>query len=240
MNGILDALHHDGDSAVHRLPPAAKVAGTVLFVFAVVATPRGAFAAFAVHAAVVVLAARAARLPARWVLGRMRVELPFVAFAVLLPVLGGDDGWWAAWNILAKATLGVAAAVVLAGSTPVAELLAGLDRLRLPRALTAIAGFMVRYLDVIAGEAGRMRVARLSRGDDPRWLWQSRAIASSAGTLFVRAYERGERVHLAMLSRGFTGTMPPMHHHEVPAHASMLALLPAAVAATVAIVAHVT
>ena len=53
-----------------------------------------------------------------------------------------------------------------------------------------------------------MGVARQSRGYDPRWLWQARAVASSAGTLFVRSFERGERVHLAMVSRGYAGAMP--------------------------------
>ena len=51
-------------------------------------------------------------------------------------------------------------------------------------------------------------MARESRGHDPRWIWQARAVASSAGALFIRSYERGERVHLAMLSRGFAGSMP--------------------------------
>jgi cobalt/nickel transport system permease protein len=76
--------------------------------------------------------------------------------------------------------------------------------------ITAIAGFMVRYLGIVAGEGRRMHVARQSRGYDPRWLWQARGIAASAGTLFVRSYERGERVYLAMLSRGYDGTMPAL------------------------------
>jgi cobalt/nickel transport system permease protein len=48
-----------------------------------------------------------------------------------------------------------------------------------------------------------MRIARIARGDDPRWIWQVRALARTAGALFVRAYERGERVYIAMLARGY-------------------------------------
>jgi cobalt/nickel transport system permease protein len=118
------------------------------------------------------------------------------------------DGLWGAWNILAKGTLGVAAAVVLAATTPVPEILHGLERLRLPRVIVAITGFMVRYLDLTVEEARRMAIARRSRGHDPRWLWQARAVAGSAGTLFIRSFERGERVHLAMVSRGYDGTLP--------------------------------
>jgi cobalt/nickel transport system permease protein len=69
---------------------------------------------------------------------------------------------------------------------------------------------MVRYLDVLSGEARRMRVARLSRGYDPRFLWQVKAFAIGVGALFLRAFERGERVYLAMVSRGYTGRMPAL------------------------------
>jgi cobalt/nickel transport system permease protein len=67
---------------------------------------------------------------------------------------------------------------------------------------------MIRYLELISDELGRMRIAMTSRGYDPRWITQARPIASSAGALFIRTYERGERVHAAMVARGFTGEMP--------------------------------
>lgn len=243
-------LVHAGDSAAHRLSPQVKIAATVLFVLAVVATPREAVAAFALHGVIVGTAAIVAGLPLALLLRRLRIELPFLAFAVFLPVVGSaprvdvvglslsEPGLWAAWNIIVKGTLGVTAAIVLAATTPVPELLAGLERLRVPRVLTAIAGFMVRYLDVIAGEAARMRIARLSRGHDPRWLWQARAVGASAGSLFVRSYERGERVHLAMLSRGYDGTMPALHSHPQRSGAWRGAALVPLAAAVVMIVAR--
>jgi cobalt/nickel transport system permease protein len=217
-----DGLLLPGDTVVHRLPAQLKIAAVVVFVLAVVATPREAFWAFAAYAGVVAGVAWLARVPLGTLLRRLRVEVPFLAFAIFLPIVGSSPridvlglplsqpGIWAAWNIVAKGTLGVSASIILAATTPVSDLLRGLERLHLPRALTAIAGFMVRYLDVIVSEAGRMTVARQSRGYDPRWLWQARAIASSAGTLFVRSFERGERVHLAMVSRGYSGTMPDL------------------------------
>lgn len=209
-------------SPVHELAPEAKVAAAVGFTAAVVLTPREAVWAFAIDLAAVLAVLALARVPAGVVLRRARVELPFVAFAALLPFAGGDPrvelaglalsepGLWAAWSVLAKATLGVLAAVALVATTPVPELLAGLRRLRVPAPLVAIAGAMVRYLDVLAGEAARMDVARRSRGYRGRWLWQARAVAAGAGALFVRAYERGERVHLAMASRGFDGSAVPV------------------------------
>ena len=164
--------------------------------------------------------ASVAGLRLTYVLKRLVIELPFLAFALFLPIVGRGEqvevlglslsvsGLWAAWNIVVKGTLGVAASIVLASTTTVSELLRGLDRLRLPRVLTGIMSFMIRYGDVIADEMHRMRVARIARGHDPRWIWQVRAVASSAGALFIRSFERGERVHVAMLARGYDGVLP--------------------------------
>ena len=118
------------------------------------------------------------------------------------------DGLWAAFNIAAKAFIGASASIVLAATTPVTGLLEGFTRLRVPRVLISIVAFMIRYLDLLVGQLGRMRTAMVARAHDPRWLWQAKPIASSAGALFVRSYERGERVHQAMLARGYTGVMP--------------------------------
>ena len=74
--------------------------------------------------------------------------------------------------------------------------------------ITQIATFMLRYLDVLAAEGRRMRIAQRSRGYDPRFLWQIKGFASGVGALFLRAFERGERVYLAMVSRGYEGRIP--------------------------------
>lgn len=203
------------DSAIHRLPPECKVAATVLFVLAVVATPRAAFWAFGLDAAVLVAVALLARVPLlRWG-RRCLIEVPFLVFAVFLPFVGtapyvdvgpltlSEPGLWGAWNIAVKGTLGVAASALLTATTSVPDLLRGLERLRVPKPLVAIATFMIRYGEVLSADLARMRIARISRGDDPRWIWQVRALARTAGALFVRAYERGERVYVAMLARGY-------------------------------------
>jgi cobalt/nickel transport system permease protein len=219
--GHAHALVVEADSPLHRLAPQAKLVATFGFVLAVVAAPREAFWAYAVFAGILVALACVGHVPLRLVLRRMVVEVPFLLFAFALPFIGGDPhtdvlglslsvpGLWGMWNIVVKASLGLFATLLLTATTPLTELLHGFDRLRVPRAFTAIAGFMVRYADVVAADMRRMQVARVSRAHDPRWIWHARAVASSAGALFIRTYERGERVHLAMLSRGYDGTLPP-------------------------------
>jgi cobalt/nickel transport system permease protein len=201
-------LYHPGDSPVHRLPAQVKIVAALLTVIGVVATPREEFWAFGLYLLVVVSLWAVARVPVVHFVKRAVIEVPFVVIAVLMPVFGGTAGALAGWNILAKGTLGVLTSLTLAATTTPRDLIVGMQRLRAPAVLTTIATLMLRYLEVIAAEARRMRVARISRGHDPRFLWQVGATARGIGALFIRSYERGERVHLAMVSRGWRGALP--------------------------------
>ncbi|MEV0265040.1 cobalt ECF transporter T component CbiQ [Streptomyces sp. NPDC050617] len=218
--GHAHRLYRHGHSPVHLLPPHCKIAAGFCFVLVVVSTPRTALWAFALYALLLAAVAAAARVPPGFLLKRLLIEAPFVGFAVLMPfvaqgarvdVLGlslSESGLWGAWNVLAKGTLGVAASVLLAATTELRALLLGLQRLRLPPLLVQIASFMIRYGDVITDELRRMRVARESRGWTARGVRHWGVLGKTAGALFIRSYERGERVHLAMVSRGYAGAMP--------------------------------
>lgn len=218
--GHAHKLYRHGHSPVHSLPPHCKLAATFAFVVVVVSTPREAMWAFGLYAVLVAAAAAVARIPLGFLLRRLLIEVPFVAFAVLMPfvaegerveVLGMSlsvSGLWGAWNVLAKGTLGVAASVLLASTTELRALLLGLQRLKLPPLLVQIASFMIRYGDVVTDELRRMSIARRSRGFEARGVRHWGVLAKTAGALFIRSYERGERVYLAMVSRGYTGSMP--------------------------------
>lgn len=205
------------ESPLHRLPAHVKVVALLVFALTVVAIPRDRLWVHGVHLAVVGAALVVARVPRRLLARGLLLELPFVAFALLLPfvatgpttsVLGvtlSQPGLAAAASLLAKATLGVLAALTLAATTRAVDLLDGLRRLRLPGQLVDIMGFMVRYVEVVGDQWRRMGVARASRGFTPTSPRSWRALGASLGTLFISSYERGERVHLAMLSRGHEG-----------------------------------
>lgn len=224
--GHAHALYVHEHSPVHALPPQVKVASAFVFVFIVAVTPRDAVWAFAIYAVALLSLAVASRVRIRFMLVRLLGILPFVAFAFLIPFIASGEqveivgidvsrqGLWGAWNIIAKATIGAGTSILLAATTEVPDIISGMARLRVPAVFTSIAGFMIRYLELTAEEIARMRVAMTARGYDPRWLWQAKPIASSAGALFVRSYERGERVYEAMLSRGFTGEMPELRSRD--------------------------
>jgi cobalt/nickel transport system permease protein len=223
-------LYFHGHSPLHRVPAHVKVLALCGFVLVVVATPRAWFAAFGISLAMVVTAVLVSRVPVAFLAKRMTVEIPFVLFACLLPfvaagprteVLGlavSGAGLEAGVGLLAKGTIGVLASLLFAATTEPRDLLAGLQRLRVPQQLVQIMAFMLRYLEVVGSELRRMQVARESRGFQGGGLASWRVVARSCGALFIRSYERGERVHLAMLSRGYTGRLPDVRfsvHREV-------------------------
>ncbi|MGH3900998.1 MAG: cobalt ECF transporter T component CbiQ [Pseudonocardiaceae bacterium] len=209
------------DTPVHRLAPQCKVAATVLFVLAVAVTPAGAYWPYLWYLLLLTAVAAVAQLPPLTLLRRLVVEVPFLLFVLALPVLGAPpqltvlgvglsvSGLHAAAAITLKATFGLLTTGILAATTPLPEIITGLERLRVPKIFTAVASFMVRYIEVLLAELARMRTAAVCRGGDPRWLWQIRDVATGLGALVVRSFERGERVYLAMASRGYTGALPP-------------------------------
>ena len=216
---------------VHRAPAHLKVVALVGFMLLVVATPRRAGRPPTPATSLVLRRGHRAssQVPPTYILKRMVVEVPFVVFALLMPFIAdrarrsrcsasrsAESGLAAAAALLVKGTLGVLASLTLAATTEPRHLLAGLERLRVPHLLVQIMGFMIRYLDVVTDEMGRMRVARESRGFTARNVRHWPILARSSGALFIRSYERGERVHLAMLARGYTGTMPPVRTETQP------------------------
>jgi len=213
-------LHYHGHSRIHHASAHRKLVALVTFMLLAVATPISWWPLFVAYAVALGAVVVASQVPPLYLGKRMVVEVPFVLFALLVPFVGhgpqvevlgltvSEPGLVAAAGLLAKGTLGVLASLTLAATTEPLDVLRGLQRLRMPDQIVQIMGLMIRYLDVVTGEMGRMLTAMRSRGCDPRSPRHWPALAKALGALFIRSYERGERIHLAMLSRGYTGTLP--------------------------------
>jgi len=221
--------YKDLDSFVHRLDPRTRILTALTFVLAVAATPSTGWPAFVLYAILIAGLILLAQLPPLYVLKRSAVILPFVvmiaAFAPFLP--GGEvvgscnlwiwhmsityDGLTMLWNTAAKAWLSILGLVVLSATTPFPQLLKGLERLGVPQVMVMILSLMYRYIFVLVDETMRMQRARESRSvaaSPPfsrRWLRQIKAVGGVVGALFIRSYERGERIYWAMLARGSDG-----------------------------------
>jgi cobalt/nickel transport system permease protein len=204
----LTGIAGDPGSRVHRLDPRAKILGLLGLTVVAVSTPLERWPAFVACATALAVVAAVARVRPVDIWRRIRVVLPLVLLAgVFLPIArSGGLAIFAA--VAVKALIGTTSAALLAATTPFPAVLRGLEALRVPRLLILIAGFMYRYLFVIAAELSRMRWALLARGYRPRHPFHAAPAGRVATALFLRTYGRGERVYRAMLARGYRGTMP--------------------------------
>ncbi len=239
---LIDHLYLHEHTKVHSLPGHLKLVGALSFIFVVVATPVREYLAFLGYFIILLAIARLAKLRYRTLAKRMLIEIPFVFFAILIPFatpgekiefLGlalSPEGLWVAFGILAKSTLGVMTSIILSATTQSRELLTSFRKLRVPETLVQIASFMFRYTSVVVDELNRMKVARQSRGFEARGIKDWKILGQSIGALFVRAYERGERVHLAMLARGYEGNLVSANTDRSTNVDKCLALSPALVA----------
>jgi cobalt/nickel transport system permease protein len=211
----------DPDSPIHRLDPRAKLIGLAGLTVVAVSTPLHAWPAYVACALVLATVAALARVSPRTLWSRAKVVLPLVLFVAVFvpfvregepvdfgPIDASREGLETFATVSAKAILGTLSAVLLGATTSFPDVLHALERLKAPRLLVLIAAFMYRYLFTIVDEVQRMRAALAARGYAPRHALQVQAIGRVATALFLRTYERAERVHLAMLARGWRQSMP--------------------------------
>jgi len=209
------------DSWVHRLDARVKAIAALFFILMVVTTPPQHLLAFVIYAGLIAWTAALAQVPLAFVAGRALLVLPFSALVALgLPFLGGGEtitvlgiglsvkGLWVLAGAAMKSLLGVAALVLLVSTTPFSMLLAGMRGLGAPALFIDLLALTYRYLFVLFGEGMRLRRAAAARGYRPRWLPQAAIVGRLAGNLFIRSYERAERVYGAMRLRGYSGQMP--------------------------------
>jgi cobalt/nickel transport system permease protein len=201
-----------------------------VFIVAVSLLPIGSFLAILSAWGLVLIGATVARVgtfrPAR----RAFLAAPFLLAALPLiftrsgdplgplgPLTISGEGLAMFATIALRSWICVQAALLLAFTTPFHELVDGLRELRLPQVMVSIISFMYRYLGVLADEATRMSRARASRSADPDGrgggsiAWRARVTGAMVGSLFLRSYERGERIYAAMQARGFEGEFRHLH-----------------------------
>lgn len=237
-------MHHldvegwsQGASPLHRRDARSKLAALAAFLIAVSTTPiRGDLGRISVaylgYAALLLFAAAASHLPLAGLARRAALVLPFSATFALLTWWSGDAA--RALAIAEKSFLSGFAALLLIATTPLVQLLAALERLRVPRLLILVTQFVYRYLFVISEQAQHMRLAALSRyssGAPSGRRFQAAAAALSV--LFARSWERADGIYRAMLARGFSGRFAASVRPHF--HLADYGFLAASVAASIAV-----
>jgi cobalt/nickel transport system permease protein len=247
-----DRYHH-GHSWVHQLDPRAKVLITLAYILSCLLLPDGAWLGFTLAWAFALAVSQLAGISAAWLVKRSFIALPFALAALTVifnlpgqPVLtvelgplrltATDAGLVRFASIVLRSWLSVHMAILMVTTTPFPDVIHALRHLHVPQILVAIVSFMYRYLFVLADETMRLLRARQSRSaalpdhkPGGSLAWRARVAGNMAGQLFLRSYERSDRVYNAMLARGYRGELMTMNPHQLQAR-DLLAGLIAAVA----------
>jgi len=219
------------DSLIHRLDARIKLVLALAFILTNALIPSGAWPVYILLYALILSIEILSELGIGYVLKRSVLAFPFVLAALpLILTIPGEalfsltlgprtisityPGLERFISIAIKSWLSVQAATVLAASTPFPDLLVAMRAIGVPRLLVSIFGLMWRYLFVLVDEATRLlraRAARSGMSDEPgvksggSISWRARVAGGMAGNLFLRAFDRSDRIYMAMVSRGYDG-----------------------------------
>ena len=231
--------YHFRDSLIHKLDPRIKILVTVGFILSNALLPDGSWLAFALAWLFVLIINDASNVGLGFSLKRSFIALPFavVAFSAIFSPLGNplaewdlgfitlvptDFGLVRFFSIMIRSWISVQMAILLVATTQFPDLIHAFEHLRIPRTLTTIIAFLYRYLFVLSNEALRILRARDARsagfpgiksgGSLP---WRIKTTGSMAGQLFLRSYERSDRIYNAMISRGYAGHIRTLNPHVI-------------------------
>ncbi len=229
------------ESLLHRLDPRVKVVATVLFILSSALLPDGAWAAFGLTWIVLLALNALSNLGVDFTFRRSFIALPFalVAVSAVFTPSGQALAEWTVGSfravitdvglirfgsVLLRTWLSVQAGILLVSVTQFPDLIHAFEHLRVPGVLTTIVAFLYRYLFVLADEVMRLLRARDARSaalpgykSGRNVLWRARVAGNIAGQLFLRSYERSDRIYNAMLARGYSGQMRTLRAHVMMA-----------------------
>jgi len=222
--GYLETLSYQ-QTPLHRLDPRVKLLTTLAFIIAVVSFGKYEITALIPYFLYPVALIAVGNLPPGYLARKVLLAAPFAFFlGIFNPLLdrgvlvhlgpvGLSGGWVSFASIMLRFTLTVSAALILIAGTGLNAVCLGLEKLGAPRRFVVQLLFLYRYIFVLTEEALRLVRARTLRSFQGRGLGFT-VFTSMIGQLLLRTLARARRIHLAMLSRGFSGKIHlirPLH-----------------------------
>ncbi len=235
---VFDQYHYS-QSRIHNLDPRVKVLVTVTFILSNAILPDGSWPAFALAWLVLLFANDQSNLGLEFTFKRSFVALPFALVAVsaifsplgdplaewnlgFITLIPTDFGLIRFMSILVRSWLSVQMAILMVATTKFPDLIHAFEHLKVPRILTTVIAFLYRYLFVLTDEGFRLLRARDARSaglpgnkSGGSIQWRARTTGSMVGQLFLRSYERSDRIYQAMISRGYTGHIRTLNPHQM-------------------------
>ena len=231
--------YHDTRSSLHSLDSRVKVVVAVAFILSNSLLPDGAWLAFSLTWLAGLFLNWLSGLGIGFTFRRSFIALPFALAAItaIFAIPGEPLGEWQLGSlvlvptdagllrfvsIVIRSWLSVQAAILLVATTPFPDLIHAFEHLHVPAILTTIIAFLYRYLFVLTDEVMRLTRARQARSaavaghrSGRNVVWRARTAGNMTGQLFLRSYERSDRIYNAMLARGYTGQLRTLTPHTM-------------------------
>lgn len=217
-----DALYMDElaqkDTPVHRLDPRAKIIVSAAFIFTLLSFNRYEITAMISFFVFPVFLLVSGELPVGYLLKKIVIISPIVIFiAIFNPlfdretvfILAGSEisaGWVSFLSIMIRFLLTTASILILIASTGFYEVCMALERMGVPTLFVMQLLFLYRYIFVLLDEGARMVRAHALRSFSDKRM-SIKIFVGVIGNLLLRTVDRAERIHRAMLSRGFDGSV---------------------------------
>lgn len=216
----LNCMEHASEqkSPIHTLDPRAKLLVTLLFLVFVLSLSLEDLSGLILFLIYPIITCAMAGISYGAVFKRSLIVLPFIIFiGIFNPMIdkrvvfyvgkvGITAGWISFFSILLRGIISLQAVFILIFTTGFYNLCRGMKRLGIPSLLTNQLLFVYRYISVLLQEALSMERARAARSFG-RKSYSLKMWGIFIGQLLLRTIERSERIHRAMLSRGFSGNM---------------------------------
>lgn len=243
------------DSPIHRMDPRMKILLSVLILLAIVITPNGRFFDHLLFLPLLILLYYISNIPILSLVKRLALTLPLVmligislpfvspgnpliTFHFHWPITITDTGVANFTSVVIKALSAIIVMTLLTATTRFRDLIAGMQKLRFPTLFTSILGFMYRYLFLFIDEIEHLNIGRQSRSFGKRPKIAMKGFGWMISSLFLRSFERAERIYHAMCARGFNGTYKTMTELKVKSNDILICLISVVVILTIKFIGH--
>ncbi|HEY0981554.1 cobalt ECF transporter T component CbiQ [Schlesneria sp.] len=197
-------------SPCHALSPNTKLGMTLAVIILSSLIPAEHWPAQGLLMAFVFAGLSLAGIELGYLARRVGLFLPMLLiFGLSIPLaqMDREAAWVWTIGLWLRCLISFLAGLWLIHVLPFPELLMTLRSWKCPGLLVAMLAFMYRYIFILWDEVNRLRNARDARDFGTASLWMKWTTnAQLIGLLLLRAMERAERTHHAMLARGWDGS----------------------------------
>jgi len=209
-HGYLDK-YSDLESNIHSLDPRLKLITALIFIICIIQTNIYEANKLPIYFAGLFFVILTSKVPIKYILKKSLLILPFIIVITFFAIFNNiepvfrHNKMYSLVFIAIKAWLSFLVLILLSSTTKYQMILKALEKLKMPKILIMILNFMYRYIFVFIDEFERMNRARKLRSYNESLISQFKILGYIVAILYLRAYERAEKVYLSMVMRGFDG-----------------------------------